>query len=406
VRQSRIGAVRNWIAEMRYAIKQFPLVHKALWWLRRKACQSMMGWLRNAVRPLSPRSGWIGLPRGWYSSYELLCRRPPLLEGRVILEDQGTPSLPEHARSLLAVRREDQEQPWPVFWTRSKNARLVGSSLGHLNERKQLCVESAYRHLRVKQDPAYNYLVMRPPVHLSGAWTSIVSHWVPNNEPKPYGDWLLDALPRLALLHEFPSDVRIIVPAHQLRYRVESLRLLGVLDRCRWTPEKHLLVEDYYFSSPTTMVACYNPYGVDFLRASFLPFANGAPATPARFYLRRTGSARNVANEPELLDFFRAGLEHHRHTATLGLVEQIQLFAGAEAICAIHGSGLANAVWCPAGCQVVELFADAYLAGCHEWICHCVKAGHHAVICPSDHKLNALVDLARLRELLQSLRIL
>ena len=33
-------------------------------------------------------------------------------------------------------------------------------------------------------------------------------------------------------------------------------------------------MENYYFSSPTTMISCYNPYGVNFLRSRFLPLAD------------------------------------------------------------------------------------------------------------------------------------
>lgn len=217
---------------------------------------------------------------------------------------------------------------------------------------------------------------------------------------------MLDALPRLALLEEFPADVQILVPPHKLRYQMERLRLLGLLGRCRWISEKHLLVQDYYFTSPVSMVGAYSPYTVDFLRSSFLPSATNTQTMPARFYLRRTGRYRNVAKEEEVLEFFRKAGWNVIDTTTLSFVEQIRLFAGAEAICLIHGSGAINAVWCPSGCKVIQLFADSLLDGDLEWICQCVNAEHHFEIFPSDHRQNAVVDLTRLRELFRSLHLL
>jgi len=307
---------------------------------------------------------------------------------------------------LLCGRKQHQEQPWPIFWSRHKNARLVGSSLAHVNERRELCAEAVYGQARAEDDPAYRHLAIRSPVKLSGPWTSVISKWMSNDMLQPYAHWLLDALPRLASLREFPADVRILVPPHRLAYQVESLRLLGLLDRCRWTGEQHLLVEDYYFSSPTAMVVCYNPYAVEFLRSSFLPFARNAPPMPARFFVRRTSYGRNIANEEEVLAFFRDAGWSVVDTAQLSLTEQIRMFAEAEAVCAIHGSGLANAVWCGPGCKVVELFADSYLAGDQEWICQCVRAQYKFVIFPSDHKMNAIIDLARLKSELGGLGLM
>ena len=71
-----------------------------------------------------------------------------------------------------------------------------------------------------------------------------------------------NALPRLALLKEFPPDTGIMAPTALAGYQKETLKLLGLLDRVRHSPEKHLFVENYYFSAPTAMISTYNPYGV------------------------------------------------------------------------------------------------------------------------------------------------
>jgi Glycosyltransferase 61 len=393
-------------ARVRFGLWRFPLLHKPLRWFKRMALPAMAGLVYELGRKIFPRSIAFGPPCSWYSAYDLLLRSDSGVEGGIVLTDQGSPALHADSMILLCGRNQHREQPWPIFWTRHRNARLIGTSLVHVNEQKELCVEAAYGLRRVTSDPAYRYFMLRPPLLLDGPWTSIVSSWVPTDKPQPYAHWLLEALPRLALLKEFPSDTQILVPPHKLRYQVESLSLLGVLGRCRWTRETNLLVKDYYFSSQPSMIVCYSPYTVAFLRSRFLPLALLAPATPRRFFVRRTSYARNVVNEQEVLDFFQNAGWSVVDTAAMGFKEQVQLFAGAEAVCGIHGSGLANAVWCPASCKVIELFADSYLAGDQEWICQCIKAGYHFLIFPSDYKLCAVVDLARLQKLLCSLHLL
>jgi len=113
-----------------------------------------------------------------------------------------------------------------------------------------------------------------------------------------------------------------------------------------------------------------------------------------------------MVNEQRVFDFFQNAGWSIVDTAGMGFKEQVELFAGAEAVCGIHGSGMANIAWCPAGCKVIELFADNYLAGDQEWISQCITAEYHFLIIPSDYKCAAGVDLERLKKLLCSLRVL
>jgi hypothetical protein len=351
-------------------------------------------------------SSRFGPARGCYSAYQLIRRGDPRLEGRIVLEAQGAPVAGADSILVRCGRKQHLEQPWPIFWSRHHNARLVGTSLVHINEQKQLCVEAAYGPGRIKSDPAYSCCGVRSPLRLDGPWTSLVSKWIPINRVSPYAHWLLEALPRLALLQEFPSETQILVPPHRSRYQVESLNLIGLLERSRLTTETHIMIEDYYFSAQPTMIDCYSPYAVDFLRSSFLALAGSAPATPPRFFVRRTGYWRNIVNEVEVLTFFQEAGWSIIDTTGVGFKEQIQLFAQAEAVCGIHGSGLANIVWCRRGNKVIELFADRYLGSEQEWISQCIGAEYYSLVFSSDYKLNAFVDLGRLRRLLSSLRLI
>jgi hypothetical protein len=387
----------------RFFVKRFSIVHKPLRWLNRVALPTIAEWLLGALRSVIPSAWNIGLPRGIFSALHDI--ETGHIEGRLVLSGQGSPQLPSPSIMVLCNRKQHLEQPWPIFWSRHKCARLIGRSLAHINAQRRICAEAVYGRERVSDDPAYFHFVLKP-VHLQGPWTSVISRFSPNHGAQTYAHWLLDALPRLALLSEFPAGTRVLIPPHQLPYQTQSLELLGLLSRCRPTAEGDISIEDYFFSSPTSMIVCHNPYAVRFLRHSFLQLASRQPSTPPRFFVRRTSFGRNMINEDEVMDFFSKIGWTIVDAAQMTFWEQIALFAGAEAVCAIHGSATANIVWCSAGCKVIELFADTYLAGDQEWIAQCVSVDYHFMLFASDHMLNADVNVAQLKQKLVALGLM
>ena len=379
------------------------VLHRPLRWAKRSLFPTLWAVYINFLRRII-RSNERGPARGTFSDYNLV--RSGEIQGRIILESQGNPSVPTPSIMLLCRRAQHLEQPWPVLWAHHHNARLLGPSLAHLNARAEISEEAVYSKARLKGNAAWYVSGLTAPVRLAGPWTSIIGQWLRNDGKSPYAHWLLDALPRLALLPEFPPETGILVPPNLFPSQVESLRLLGVWERCRTTPEQHVLVEDFYFSSPPSMIVCYSPYAVEFLRKTFLPMAKNRVETPKRFFIRRTSLGRNMVNEEEVLNYFQQMGWTIVDTAKLGFLEQVHWFAQAEAIFAIHGSGTANMVWCSPGCKFVELFPADYLAGDQEWIAQCVQVEYHFMIFPCDYKLDAIIDLAVLRDKLAKLDLL
>jgi capsular polysaccharide biosynthesis protein len=187
-------------------------------------------------------------------------------------------------------------------------------------------------------------------VELRGDWTSIVSRFVPagkhiDHSPN-YTHWLLEALPRLALLPEFPATTQIIVPPRLHKNQAEALRLMGIFERCRPTTEEHLRVENYYFSPQTTMLQGYSPYGVDFLRRTFLPKRDTSYNGPKKFYIQRLGLTREPLNRVEIERFFAEHGWQPIDIMQLSFAQQIQLFAEAESITGMFGSAFTNSVFC------------------------------------------------------------
>jgi hypothetical protein len=301
---------------------------------------------------------------------------------------------PPGARSLRVLCHLNQHgrQPWPIFWRRFPQARLVGSSLALLDSKKRLMVESVFGEEYSRTDPSYNYNILPPARFLPGPWTSLVSFWCSRAHYQFY-HWITDGLPRLALLDRFPAETRILIPAESRPYITESLEMLGLSDRCRPTSETHLQIEDYYFSSPITMTGTDNPYAIHFLRSKLLGKAAPWSSPSEKIYITRRNGSRSAIQEEEIIDLLSGRgwtiVEAEKHS----LREQIALFSQARSICAIHGAALTNLIWCRKGCKVLELCAASYLNGCYEGIAAYLDLDYRFMIFDADSRFRLKVDL-------------
>ncbi len=341
------------------------------------------------ARALFPGTIPLGLPRGIFSLDSLV--REGAIHGRIVCDCQRLPKFPEDSMVRRCGMKQDDYQPWPIFWGQLSGIHLVGPTLALMNNQVRLALESLFRPTYY-EDPAYRSWRRPAPTYLDGTWTSLV---IPFG--KGYYHWLLDALPRLAILEEFPAETRILVPAQLESYQRESLALLGLQDRIRPTPETHLILENYFFSAPTGMTGAMNPYAVNAVRTMVLkkfPSSSGAPRR--RFYIPRTGT-RMPINSEAICDFFGSiGWEIIR-PEKLTFTEQVTLFSQAEAICADHGAALTNLLFAPSDCRVLELFADNFLNACYEVICAAREIKHRYIIFPADDEYRPSADIELLK---------
>ena len=326
----------------------------------------------------------VGAPRGFYSGTKLI--DSGLVRGRVVVRGQQMPPLPSPSLIVSAGMNQNGRQPWPVFWMKQEEARLVGPSLAPMDTNKNLMIEAVYGEEFCRHDPSFNYTFLPPPVRLEGPWTSLFGAW-----SEGFYHWLTDALPRLALLSEFPAETKILIHGPLKRYQKECLSMMGLLDRVRETPEQHLLVEDYYFSSPVCMTGCTSPRSVLWLREQFIPHASRG-ATPERFFVRREGKTRGIANQEEISVYLESLGWGVVDLEQLSFSEQIAYFSNAEAIIAEHGAGLTNLLWCSSGCRVLELCPDNFLNGCYEGIASCNGLKHEFRIFPANGEFAFTVD--------------
>jgi hypothetical protein len=217
--------------------RRFRFIHR----IARKLKACYYTWPAEFFRWLGHGTMRVGAARGFFEAGE-----PARGLGETILPGQEIHAVaPGSLREITG--QNEKWQPWRIFWARYRGARLAGPTLALVDGKKRLLVESLWGPRSAPTDPANHYLFLPRAKRLEGAWTSVVARWT----QKPgYHHWMMDALPRLALLGRFPKETRILVPEVLKGFHTETLKLLGVEGRCRPTGEKHLLVEDYYFSSP------------------------------------------------------------------------------------------------------------------------------------------------------------
>ncbi len=356
----------------------------------RAGWQKARGAFWQLLRVMSPPLSRIGPSKGTFSALDLL--RQGRLEGRLVEDAHPNPETGSKPLRRLMGHHQAELGSWPRFWTRHAEARLVGRTLIVQDEHKRISYEAAFGSLCYRRDPAFNYLSLPKPVNLRGNWTSVISQW-----SEGFYHWFLDALPRLALLNEFPKDTRVLVPPNLAPYQVETLGWLGLQSRHRPTKERHLVVENFYFSSPPAMTGCYDPFTPRFLRECFLKHADVDYHPPHRFYIRRVGAKRGIHNEQEVIDFFSGEGWGIVDTAQLTMARQIRLFANAEAICALHGAALTNLLWCSPGVRVLELVADTFINGVYEGLSARLGLKHTFLLCPGDNAFRARVDINALR---------
>lgn len=364
-------------------LKSYPILYVVIRW----------GWrfLSTLVIKASRKLGMgirFGGPRGFYSGLAELERGS--VPGKVVLKSQPLPPLPTPSLIELANMGQNGRQPWPVFWMQLRKTRLVGSSLAPLNEEKLLMMEATYGNEFCKSDPSYNYMFLPKATLLKGAWTSLIGRFSTG-----YYHWITDDLPRLALLKECPPETQILARGPLRDYQKASLQMLGVLERVRETSERHLIVEDYYFSSPTSMTGCTNPYAVQWLRNQYLPLM-ARVETPKKFFIQRRGKTRGIINQEEIAHYFRMKGWAVIDLEELSLCEQIALFHYAEEIVGEHGAGLTNLIWCRSGCRVLELCADNFLNGCYEGISQCLELEHSFKLYRAGSRNEIFIDISEL----------
>ena len=375
-------------------LRQFPRVYNIARCLRRNAENLILSFLRKAF----PASSRLGPPKGFFSEYDLLKQNK--LRGRILFASQPVPPVgPDEACAGCAVCARMNTSRGPRFGPIIRQPGWLA---------KRWCVSMSKNSCSPGRRLRRNLRAGRPclPNRLpAGRQNSRRQLDLPG---APMEQWILP----LVHGHALPFGHAAGIARRYSRDRAgasgsvpilwqDTLRWLGLENRIRPTAERHLLVEHYYYCSATAMTGCYDPSAVEFLRRSLLSRADVTYQAPRRFYLRRVGKTRPILNEKEILDYFALLGWEIIDTEQMPLARQIQLFAQAEMICAPHGAGLTNLLWCRPGCKVLELFPSTFLNGVYEGLAECVGANYRFLVFAGDQEYRSCVDLQVMKKALE-----
>lgn len=298
--------------------------------------------------------------------------------------------LPSDSEVIQAGLGQGDHSNWRAVWSHRSDTLLLGPSLVHVDAQGRACTEAMYGP-HAWMDPVWRRHRRCNQVALHGPHTSIISRW---NQGDSYYHWLLDGLTRLIHLDRFPSDTRIIIPANLPDFAARSIEWLGLSDRIVPTTEGDLRVEDYWFAGPTMLSGCPDPLGVSWLRKQFL----GTLCEPGTelIYIDRRQKRRGCSNAEALADRFRERGWLVVDPGELKFSEQVALFSKAKAVAGIHGAGMTNLLWMPAGGKVLEIMPSRRRNGCYAGIATCIELSHRSWVVTSDHLANISVPLSEL----------
>lgn len=201
-----------------------------------------------------------------------------------------------------------------------------------------------------------------------------------------YFHWMIDILPRIALLQQSGLELAqidwFLVNSDRQPFQLDTLAVLGI-------PATKLLQSDRYphVQASELLVPSFpgylgwlQPWVATFLRQTFLPLA--APAVldvhyPERIYISRAQARhRRLFNETEIVTYLQSLGFVSICLESLSLKQQITLFAHAKVIVAPHGSGLTNIVFCQPETIVIELVSPHYIRH-YYWVISQQLSLHH-----------------------------
>jgi len=190
---------------------------------------------------------------------------------------------------------------------------------------------------------------------------------------KNYSHWLFDVLPRIALCEEIENISKInffLLPAFKEKFQKETLSLLN-LDKEKWLSSqkyRHMLTSKlivtehpYCITNNSEKDITKIPYWIpEWLRNKFVSADAKDKNFPSKIYIDRSDSPisskkmRKITNENELLVFLKKNGFKIITLGNMSFTDQVKTFNNAKIIVGLHGSGLANLVFCNTGAAIIE----------------------------------------------------
>lgn len=186
-----------------------------------------------------------------------------------------------------------------------------------------------------------------------------------------YAHWLTD---NLIYLYVYvtkmkPLGVKIVLPDSLLGFAKETVEIMGIeAADILVAGDEVLAFDDLYFMDTIYFGEIPNIFkdAVQYLKDSALRGRPDPDVTRSVYISRRDAVSRPLINNAELESRLSDLGYEVVATGELTLKQQIALFAEAKIVLGQHGAGLINAIFCPKGSVLIELFPE-YMLQAHFW---------------------------------------
>lgn len=213
-----------------------------------------------------------------------------------------------------------------------------------------------------EQIVAFREFAPRKVRRYSGTIAYISNTWVDN-----YYHWMQLALPLLRLYQKLAPEVKpdyYYVGESQLdRVQSETLARLGIRSNqiIREACTADRLIAAFCLHRPQHSGSRYRDiWGHEFVRNLYWPVSQSGNGPKGIYLTRRDAGIRRLLNEDRLIEY----LCRHGFVAVtlsgMSVVQQAELFAGAEYIVSVHGAALTNLLFVNDGTRLIEIYPDGY----------------------------------------------
>jgi hypothetical protein len=217
--------------------------------------------------------------------------------------------------------------------------------------------DTAWDDERLATSEILNTPILPRPRKVRGRHASIISQWC-----SAYFHWVLDALPRIAILEQAGlGGLPLIVPSGLSSFQEVSLEMLDIGPDRLTRYESSLKPDVLVWPAPAGPTGRPPTWALRWLRERF---AAGIAPKGRRLYISRSAAARRrVVNEPALVAALRAHEFEVVRAEELSFRDQVRLFAEAELVVAPHGAANTNLAFASQA-TLVEFFEPRYVNGC------------------------------------------
>jgi len=335
----------------------------------------MMTTLSNLINSLNPKApkGLITSARAWVAQRQVYApqmRNPqPRAFSKLIFAQEENIHLMEgmweqtEFDEFQNVRWAVTEESWLYYL---EECRILGDEGAVISPDNRVFCEFTFPpSSRWDEHSCFKRRRIPSVVRLPGWYATLVYP-----ESKYFFHWMLESLPRMALLKDYLALLDgIFVPGPLQKFHEESLQALGVgKDKLipvsvntHYQPERLFVPRAFSMYNPPRWMHLW--FKENFLAdAEWRKIAHGKGR---KVYISREDApARRVLNEQEVVACLaRHGFEVVNSTE-LSFQDQARLFNNADVIVAGHGAGLSNIVFCAQGTKIIEILPPRWMAPC------------------------------------------